>query len=309
MSKQIVCMGSVNMDLCMYMQSMPSVGETVRTDNFATYPGGKAGNQAAAAGELGGNVCVLARLGDDAFSTQLTQELALHGVDSRYLIYEKGATAGIAMIRIDAQGRNSISFTSGANAAISPADVQNNADAFTEGGILLITLELPMETVRAAMTLAKKRHMQVVLDPSPVPAGGLPEDLCAMVDYAKPNEVEAELLSGIPVTDFVSAAEACDRLMSTGIAHPIISMSDKGAFTRLDGRNVQIEPIKVNSIDSTAAGDVFLGAFAVALSKGQPAAQCLAFANTAAALSTTKKGAQSSIPAPQEVAAALSRGE
>ena len=154
MKKMIVCMGSVNMDLCMYMQAMPAVGETVRTDNFATYPGGKAGNQAAAAGELGGRVCVLARLGDDSFSRQLTEELRRHGVEDRYLIYEPGATAGIAMIRIDAQGRNSISFTPGANAAISPADVRANADAFEEGGILLITLELPLDTVREAMKLA-----------------------------------------------------------------------------------------------------------------------------------------------------------
>ena len=305
MKKMIVCMGSVNMDLCMYMQAMPAVGETVRTDNFATYPGGKAGNQAAAAGELGGRVCVLARLGDDSFSSQLTEELRKHGVEDRYLIYEKGATAGIAMIRIDAQGRNSISFTPGANAAISPADVRANADAFEEGGILLITLELPLDTVREAMKLAKERNMQVVLDPSPVPEGGLPADLCAMVDYAKPNEVEAELLSGVPVKDFESAAVACERLMAMGIAHPVISMSDKGAYTCIDGKPVQIAPVKVDAIDSTAAGDVFLGAFAVALAGDEPVERCLHYANTAAALSTTRKGAQSSIPTPQEVTAAL----
>ena len=305
MKKMIVCMGSVNMDLCMYMQTMPAVGETVRTDNFATYPGGKAGNQAAAAGELGGRVCVLARLGDDSFSRQLTEELRKHGVEDRYLIYEPGATAGIAMIRIDAQGRNSISFTPGANAAISPADVRANADAFEEGGILLITLELPLDTVREAMKLAKERNMQVVLDPSPVPEGGLPADLCAMVDYAKPNEVEAELLSGVPVKDFESAAVACERLMNMGIAHPVISMSDKGAYTCIDGKPVQIAPVKVDAIDSTAAGDVFLGAFAVALAGDEPVERCLHYANTAAALSTTRKGAQSSIPTPQEVTAAL----
>ena len=305
MNKMIVCMGSVNMDLCMYMQAMPAVGETVRTDNFATYPGGKAGNQAAAAGELGGRVCVLARLGDDSFSRQLTEELRRHGVEDRYLIYEPGATAGIAMIRIDAQGRNSISFTPGANAAISPADVRANADAFEEGGILLITLELPLDTVREAMKLAKERNMQVVLDPSPVPEGGLPADLCAMVDYAKPNEVEAELLSGVPVKDFESAAAACERLMDMGISHPVISMSDKGAYTCIDGKPVQIAPRKVDAIDSTAAGDVFLGAFAVALAGGEPVERCLNYTNTAAALSTTKKGAQSSIPTPQEVTAAL----
>ena len=137
MRKKIVCMGSVNMDLCMHMQIMPNVGETIRTDNFATYPGGKAGNQAAAAGELGGNVCVLARLGDDAFSTQLTDELKRHGVQTNSLIYEQNATAGIAMIRIDAQGRNSISFTPGANAAISPQLSPPMPSNTANAGILL----------------------------------------------------------------------------------------------------------------------------------------------------------------------------
>ena len=305
MAKRIVSMGSVNMDLCMYMQVMPDIGETVLADKYVTYPGGKAGNQAATAGELGGNVCVLARLGDDAFSDKLTKEMKRHGVDTSHLIYEKGATAGIAMIRIDSKGRNSISFTPGANAALSPQDVSMHEEAFEENGILLITLELPLETIRAALTLAKQKNMTVLLDPSPVPDDGLPEDLYKMIDYAKPNEIEAELLTGIPVTDAISAKKACDRLMQMGIACPIISMSNKGAYSCLAGEEIKVAPLKVASIDSTAAGDIFLGAFAVALSKGEPAERCLAYANVAAALSTTRKGAQTSIPTSREISEML----
>jgi len=305
MNKRILCMGSINIDLVMFMDKMPAVGESVVTDNFATYPGGKGGNQAAVAATLGGDVRYFTKLGDDAFSAQLTAELKRRGVDMRHVISVSGDTAGVAMIRVDAEGRNSISFTAGANARLTAADVRANQAVFEGCDILLITMEIQLETVYEAIRIARQRGMTVIIDPSPVPTGGLPPEICRMIDYAKPNETEAEALSGIAVTDMRSAAKACEQLSLLGIRTPIISMSDKGAYTVIDGKPLVLRPVKVNAIDSTAAGDVFLGAFAAALSRGLSVKDGLRFANTAAALSTTRKGAQSSIPSLGEVEVVL----
>lgn len=305
MRQKILCMGSINIDLTMFMKRMPSVGESVVTDNFATFPGGKGGNQAAVAASLGGDVRYFTKLGDDAFSAQLTEGLKTRGVDMSHVITLPGDTSGVAMIRVDEEGRNSISFTAGANAKLTPKDVRAHADVFDGCGLLLITMEIQLETVYEAIRMAKSKGLTVLIDPSPVPAGGIPPEICRLIDYAKPNETEAEALSGIPVTDMQSAALAYDRLVALGIQTPVISMSNKGAFTMVEGKAFVLEPMRVNAIDSTAAGDVFLGAFAAALSNGRHLPDCLRFANTAAALSTTRKGAQSSIPALQEVEAAL----
>ena len=305
MQQRILCMGSINIDLVMYMKRMPSVGESVATDNFATFPGGKGGNQAAVAATLGGDVRYFTKLGDDAFSAQLTEGLKARGVDMSRVVTLPGDTSGVAMIRVDAEGRNSISFTAGANAKLTPQDVREHAEAFDGCGVLLITMEIQLDTVYEAIRMAKAKHMTVIIDPSPVPAGGIPPEICRMIDFAKPNETEAEALSGIPVTDMKSAALAYGRLAALGIGTPIISLSDKGAFTVLEGKPFELAPLRVNAVDSTAAGDVFLGAFAAALSRRKPLADCLRFANAAAALSTTRKGAQSSIPALQEVEAVL----
>ena len=305
MRQKILCMGSINIDLTMFMKRMPAVGESVVTDNFATFPGGKGGNQAAVAATLGGEVRYFTKLGDDAFSAQLTDGLKARGVDMSHVITLPGDTSGVAMIRVDEEGHNSISFTAGANSKLTPEDVRNHADVFDGCGMLLITMEIQLETVYEAIRMAKAKGMTVVIDPSPVPAGGIPPEICRLIDYAKPNETEAETLSGVPVTDMRSAALAYDRLAALGIRTPVISMSDKGAYTMVEGTPFALEPMRVNAIDSTAAGDVFLGALAAALSQHKPLADCLRFANAAAALSTTRKGAQSSIPALQEVEAAL----
>lgn len=299
--KRILCMGSINIDLVMFMKQFPSPGETILTDNFQTFPGGKGGNQAVTAARLGGTVTYFTKLGNDGFSQELISKQKEASVNIDPILIEEGATAGIAMIWVDESGQNSISFTPGANRLLTPADVQTNAQVFDQADILLITMEIQTETVYEAIRLAKSKGLIVVLDPAPAPAGGIPNEIAALVDYTKPNETEAEILTGIKVEDEASAKLALDALKAKGFQTPIVSLGSEGAVTYVDQGFYRIEPIPVESIDTTAAGDVFIGAFTAALSMGESFTACLDYAKTAAAISTTRKGAQSSIPNREEV--------
>jgi len=299
--RKIFCMGSINIDLVMFMDYLPELGETVVTNNFNTYPGGKGGNQAVTASALGGKVKYFGKLGDDDFSKQLIESLKSKGVNVTTILTKKNTTAGIAMIRVDKKGQNSISFTPGANVDLTPEDVKAHKDLFEEGTILLVTMEINNETVYEAIRLAKDNNMFVILDPAPAPQEKIPKDIPVKVDIIKPNETEASIISGIKVTDFFTAEKALKEMVSMGFSCPILTLGEKGLVALIEGEIVRIDPEPVKVIDTTAAGDVFSGAIAASLAEGKDLIYALRFANIAAALSTTKQGAQTSIPTLEEI--------
>lgn len=304
---EILCMGSMNMDLVMVMDRLPEPGETVLTDNFSTYPGGKGGNQAVAAAISGARVQMFTKLGGDGFSEELIQMMKEKGVDTSRILRDPESTAGIAMIRVDKNGQNSISFTPGSNARLSPEDVEKNSDLFKRGRILLLTMEIAQETIFRAIKLAHENGMFTIVDPAPAPRNGFPDSIAPLINLIKPNESEARILTGIDVHDRESARIALQRLSSMGFNLPIITLGEKGVVG-VDGNDfMDLKPFDVHCVDTTAAGDVFSGALAAALSKGVHLKESLEWANAAGALSTTISGAQTSIPAPKSVEKLLRR--
>jgi ribokinase len=305
---KVLCTGSVNMDLVMVMDRLPEPGETVVTDNFERYPGGKGGNQAVASSLLGANVTMLTKLGSDSFSKQLKSSMKKSGVDVNEILTEKEGTAGIAMIRVDSKGQNSISFTPGSNAKFSPDDIKNQTKLFESGTILLSTMEINEETVYAAIRNAKKHGLFVILDPAPVPDLFFPEDIPGLVDIIKPNATEASSICGFKITNEDTVKKGLKKLNELGFKIPIITMGENGVYALCDDEVIYFSALQVKTIDSTAAGDVFSGALAASLSANKPLKKSIEFANVAAALSTTKAGAQTSIPNFSEISHYLSNG-
>jgi ribokinase len=302
---KIIVVGSSNTDMIFKVPRIPKPGETLLGGVFLTAAGGKGANQAVAAARAGGNVTFIARVGQDMFGEQALAGFRADGIDVRNCIQDAEAPSGVAGIFVADDGENSIAVAPGANARLSPADIDAAADVFQGADILLLQLEIPLTTVTSAAELAHQNGTTVILNPAP--ACALSDRLSNSVDVITPNETEAALLTGIEVTDDESAAKAAAVLRNKGIATVIITMGAAGVFISSAVGEKSIKGFRVTTVDTTAAGDVFNGAFAVALAEGQLLEESVRFAQAAAALSVTRLGAQPSAPTREEISAFFSR--
>lgn len=297
--KRIVVIGSTNMDMVVKADHIPVPGETVLGGAFLMNPGGKGANQAVTIARLGGEVTFISKVGNDVFGRQSTQTFVEEGIDTSGLLTDASVPSGVALITVDQHGENSIVVASGANLNLNPEDVENRLEEITDVSIILMQLEIPIETVKYAAKYASANGIKVILNPAP--ANRDISELFQLIDIITPNSKEAEMLTGIVVNDMASAREAVESLHKKGVKNVAITLGAKGAVLLNDEGFHIIPATKVNAIDTTAAGDIFNGALAVAIAEGKDMLAAVQFACQAASISTTRMGAQSSIPYRSEI--------
>ena len=301
MANRIVVVGSSNTDMIVQAARIPRPGETILGGAFTMAAGGKGANQAVGAARAGGQVTFVARVGDDLFGRQAIEGFRKDNIDVTHVTRDTGAPSGVALICVAADGENSIVVASGANGRLSPADVQAAKEAITKAAVLLCQLETPIETVKAAVEMAAAAGVRVILNPAP--ARPLDDALLKHVSVITPNETEAELLTSVKVEDDAGAARAAAHLRTRGVGIALITLGARGTFVCADGVSEIVPTFKVEPVDTTAAGDVFNGALAVALAEGKPLPEAVRFANAAGAISVTRLGAQPSAPKRAEIEA------
>lgn len=293
-NKKIVIVGSSNMDMVVKTEHIPAPGETVLSGSFFMNPGGKGANQAVAVARLGGEAIFISKMGNDVFGKQFSQLFGEEGIDTRHILSDEDLPSGVALITVDDAGENSIVVASGANANLQIRDMDGARAQIASACILLVQLEIPMETVDHVVKFAGGKGVKVILNPAP--ANALSQELLECVYILTPNKKEASMIAGIEVTDMESAKQAAQIICAKGAKNVVITMGPMGALVYEDGAFHVATARKVETVDTTAAGDVFNGALAVAVSEGKNLKEAVDFACEAAAISVTRLGAQSSIP-------------
>ena len=306
MTAHVTVVGSLNMDLVACAPRIPEPGETIIGDSFQTAPGGKGANQAVAAARLGASVSMVGRVGRDAFAESVLRSLAAARVDCTFVARDAECPTGVALIVVDDGGQNSIVVAPGANMRLSPADVDAAEARIAAADVCLLQLETPLETVTRAAEVAQAHGVLVVLNPAP--ARPLPAALLRTVDVLIPNESETALLTGQGVCGQSATEAAADALRKMGVDTVILTLGERGALLAWEGGAERLPAFDVTPVDTTAAGDAFVGGFAVALAEGRTLSDAVRWANAAGALATTKLGAQPSLPTRVELEALFAAG-
>ena len=296
---KLVVLGSVNADHVLQVASFPRPGETLHGHSYCVIPGGKGANQAVAAARLGADIAFIASVGDDSFGHEIREAFANEGMNIEAVMIEENMPTGIAMIQVAATGENSICISAEANGCLRPTRIEPHHHLIENADTLLMQLETPVETIKAAARVAKQSGTRVVLNPAP--AQPLSDDLLQLIDMITPNETEAELLTGVKVEDITSAQKAADILHAKGIKQVMITLGSQGVWFSQEGKGRQIPGFRVDAKDTTAAGDTFNGALLTRLQEGGDTEEAIRFAHAAAAISVTRMGAQTSIPHRREV--------
>lgn len=299
MNSSIVVVGSTNTDMVIKASHLPQPGETILGGTFFMSAGGKGANQAVAAARLGGTVAFIAKIGYDIFGKQSIDLFEKEGIDTTAIVRDKMEPSGVALITVDDEGENCIVVAPGANAALDCSDIDNATEKIEKASLLLMQLEVPIPTVDYAASIAAEKKIKVILNPAP--ATKLSDELLKKISIITPNQKEAEMLTGIKVTDEVSARQAAIFLRGKGIETVILTMGAAGAFLLHHDGSAMIPGHKVHVVDTTAAGDVFNGAFAVAICEGKAVEDAVVFACKAAAISVSRLGAQASAPHRKDV--------
>ncbi|HET7265189.1 MAG TPA: ribokinase [bacterium] len=297
---RICVAGATNVDLIAKVSRIPAIGETLPADAFHVDCGGKGGNQAVMARRLGARVTMASRVGRDVFGERAVRNYEDRGIDTAFVSWDDEQPSGVAAILVDGDGRNAIVYVPGANYALTPAHIRAAGDAIAQADAVVSQLEIPPATTQEALAIARRARRPVTIL-NPAPAGAISGDLIELCDVIVPNELEAEALTGVAVRTLDDAAAAARRLREAGARAAVITLGARGALIADEGGTAHIPGLRVGAVDTTGAGDAFIGTLAYLLGAGATLREAARFANAAAALSVTKIGTQASFPSRAEV--------
>lgn len=297
--KKIIVIGSSNIDMVVRTSHLLAPGETILGGEFFMNQGGKGANQAVAVKRLGGNLIFVAKLGNDILGQQSVDYFKKEGIDTKYITLDENSASGVALISVDDHAENSIVVASGANMLLNEQDVDKVVEEMCEGDILLMQLEIPIQTVEYAARKAFEKGVKVVLNPAP--ARSLPKELLRYLFMITPNRIEAEMLTGIKIVNDADAERVAKEISAMGVQNIIVTLGSKGCLVREGDTSYCVDAFKVEPVDTTAAGDTFNGALCVGLAEGMNLRQAAVMASKASSVAVTRMGAQSSIPHRKEL--------